>query len=229
MRGCAGFALTLAAASRWTVIVPRKPSVLASLLLVFGAAYSLLAGSQAPDGPVPVVFETTLGPITVALDQARAPITAGNFLRYVDQKRFDDSDIYRAVKIDEAGDYGLVQGGLQGHPKKVFKPILHEAPYATGLSHVDGAISMAREDPGSATADFFFVVGDLKSLDGKVEENDPGYAVFGRVTAGMEILKQILLLPRDPEKGADNGMKGQMLAPPVKILSVRRAVAAPGG
>jgi peptidyl-prolyl cis-trans isomerase A (cyclophilin A) len=209
--------------------VPSTTAVLASLLLVAASIFPSLARSQVADGQVPVVIETTLGPITVELDAGRAPITAGNFLRYVDAKRFDDSEFYRAVKIDEAGDYGLVQGGLQGHPKKVFKPILHEAPYATGLSHLDGAISMAREDPGSATADFFFVVGDLKALDGKVEENDHGYAVFGRVTAGMEIVKQILLLPRDPEKGADNGMQGQMLAPPVKIRSVRRVVAAPGG
>ena len=171
---------------------------------------------------VTVIIDTTLGPITVALDRGRAPITAGNFLRYVDGKRFDETSFYRAVRIDEAGEYGLVQGGLQGNPKKAFKPILHEAPHATGLSHVDGAISMARENPGTATADFFFVIGDLKALDGNVAENDPGYAVFGRVAAGMEVVKQILEQPRDAEKGADQGMKGQMLAQPVKILSVRR-------
>jgi peptidyl-prolyl cis-trans isomerase A (cyclophilin A) len=212
---------------------------LAAVALAFGATFPSHTPAQEPApapaatdtsaaAPLPaanivtVVIDTTLGPITVGLDQGRAPITAGNFLRYVDGKRFDDTSFYRAVRIDEAGEYGLVQGGLQGNPKKAFKPILHEAPYATGLSHVNGAISMARENPGTATADFFFVIGDLTALDGKVADNDPGYAVFGRVTAGMEVVKQILEQPRDAEKGADQGMKGQMLAQPVKILAVRR-------
>jgi peptidyl-prolyl cis-trans isomerase A (cyclophilin A) len=171
--------------------------------------------------PVAILVATTLGDIHVALEQQRAPITVANFLRYIDGKRFDNSTIYRAVKIDPEGNYGLVQGGLKGDTRKLFKPIAHESPATTGLSHLDGTISMARTDPGTATADFFFVIGDLVALDGKSDGSDPGYAAFGHVTQGMEILKQVLLAPRS-EDGGDGTMKGQMLAAPVKILSIRR-------
>jgi peptidyl-prolyl cis-trans isomerase A (cyclophilin A) len=176
--------------------------------------------------PVPatvnVVLHTALGDITLALEKERAPITVANFLRYVDQRRFDGIGFYRAVKLDEEGKYGLVQGGLKGDTKRVFKPIAHEAPSQTGLSHVSGAVSMARGAPGSARADFFIVVGDLKSLDGQAGGEDPGYAVFGHVAEGMEIVRQILDLPRSTE-APDEQMKGQMLASPVRILTVRRA------
>jgi peptidyl-prolyl cis-trans isomerase A (cyclophilin A) len=169
-----------------------------------------------------VVVKTSLGDIHVALEKDRAPITAGNFLRYVDLKRFDGITFYRAVKIDEAGKYGLVQGGLRNDPKRVFKPIAHEFPAATGLSHLDGAISMAHTGPGTAVADFFFVVGDLPDLDGKGTHEKPGYPVFGRVTQGLDVLRAIMELPRSEDVG-DGSMKGQMLAAPVRILTVRRA------
>lgn len=173
-------------------------------------------------GLVDVVLHTALGDIHFALEKDRAPITTANFLRYVDQKRFDNSTFYRAVKISEDGKYGLMQGGLKGNPKLAFKPIAHEPTSSTGLSHLDGAISMARTNPGTATADFFIVIGDLTSLDAKADGTDPGYAMFGRVTSGMDIVHQMLELPRSAEAG-DGSMKGQMLAEPVKILTVRRA------
>lgn len=175
---------------------------------------------------VGVILSTSLGDIRVAVEVERAPVTAANFLRYVDNKRFDGISWYRAMKLDAEGKYGLVQAGLRGDRKRTFKPIAHEAPAATGLSHVDGAISMARLAPGTATADFFVVIGDLVSLDGKPDSDDPGYAVFGRVTEGMDVIRQMLDLPRDPNAG-DAVMKGQMLAQPVRILTVRRA--APAG
>lgn len=184
------------------------------------------AQASAPPAPVPavtpVVMTTELGEIHVALEHERAPVTAANFLRYVDLKRFDGITFYRAVRIDEEGRYGLLQGGLRSDPKKVLKPIAFEAPSATGLSHVDGAISMAHLTPGSATADWFIVIGDLVSLDGNGTPEDTGYAVFGRVTAGMDVVRQILAQPADPNAG-EGMMKGQMLARPVKIVSVRRA------
>jgi peptidyl-prolyl cis-trans isomerase A (cyclophilin A) len=171
---------------------------------------------------VNVLMHTSVGDIRIALEKDRAPITAKNFLSYVDLKRFDGITIYRAVKLDEEGKYGMVQGGLQGNPRLVQKPIAHEAPATTGLSHLDGAISMAQAKPGTATADFFFVLGDLKDLDGKGTPESPGYAVFGRVTEGMDVLHAILALPRS-ETAGEGVMKGQMLANPVKILTVRRA------
>jgi peptidyl-prolyl cis-trans isomerase A (cyclophilin A) len=169
---------------------------------------------------VPVVMHTTLGDIHLALEVERAPITAGNFLRYVDAKRFDGITFYRAMKVSEDGKYGLVQGGLSD-PKLLYKPIAHESPATTGLSHVDGAISMGRNEPGSAVADFFIVIGDLVSMDGTPDGKDPGYAVFGHVTEGMDVVHAILDLPRS-EAARNPVMEGQMLAEPVKVLTVRR-------
>jgi len=104
----------------------------------------------------------------------------------------------------------------------VLKPIAHEPTTVTGLSHISGAISMARGDPGTATADFFIVIGDAVSYDANQETGDPGYAVFGRVIEGMDVVRAILEQPR--AAGAGEGlMRGQMLARPVKILSARRA------
>lgn len=171
---------------------------------------------------VRVLLHTELGDILLGLDAQHAPITSANFLRYVDQKRLDGSTFYRAVKLDDSGQLGLVQGGLQGDPERVLEPIAHESPSTTGLRHVDGAISMARLEPGSATADFFIVIGDLPSLDGKAGSDDPGYAVFGRVLEGMDVVRKILEQPRDATAG-DGDMKGQMIAKPVRILTVRRS------
>ena len=188
-----------------------------------------VALAQDPDQPVivpvpatvQVVLKTTLGDIVLAVETQRAAITAANFLRYVDQKRLDGSDFYRAMVVGEDGQSGLIQGGLRGNPKRVLKPIAHEPTNVTGLSHVSGAISMARADPGTATADFFIVVGDLTSLDAQPDGGDPGYAVFGHVVDGMDVVRVILGQPRSTTAGA-GVMKGQMLAVPVKILTARR-------
>lgn len=213
-------------------------SIVRSAILVLACACAATF-AQAPDGAAPpeaqapaqsaapagagivrVVVETSMGPIRLALEQARAPITTGNFLRYADEKRFDGTSIYRAMKLDEQGEYGLVQGGIQGDRGRALRPILHETTYATGLSHVDGAVSMAMSEPGTATGDFFFVVGNLTTLNG-APDGDPGYAVFGRVVEGMDLIRSILDLPRSEDAGSED-MKGQMLAEPVKILAVRR-------
>jgi len=201
----------------------------ARLLVLCGMTIAGVTAAQEAATPAPpaspatvmVVMHTALGDVQVSLEAQRAPVTTANFLQYVDAKRFDNATFYRAVKIGTDDMYGMVQGGIRGDPKKEFKPIAHESPSTTGLSHVDGAISMARLEPGTATADFFFIIGDLTALDGKADGTDPGYAVFGHVTQGMEILKRILLLPRS-ETAGEGIMKGQMLAEPVKILSVRR-------
>jgi peptidyl-prolyl cis-trans isomerase A (cyclophilin A) len=210
------------------------PRICAGLLLVLPM---LCAGQETPPPPsaeasppagvppavpatVPVVMHTTLGDIHLALEVERAPITAGNFLRYVDAKRFDGITFYRAMKVSEDGKYGLVQGGLSD-PKLLYKPIAHESPATTGLSHVDGAISMGRNEPGSAVADFFIVIGDLVSMDGTPDGKDPGYAVFGHVTEGMDVVHAMLDLPRS-EAARNPVMQGQMLAEPVKVLTVRR-------
>ncbi|MGA8708693.1 MAG: peptidylprolyl isomerase [Steroidobacteraceae bacterium] len=187
-----------------------------------GGLANAVAPAPAPAATVKVVLHTALGDIVLALESEHAPITTANFLRYVDQKRLDGSGFYRAMKVGDEGQYGLIQGGLQGNPRRVFKPIAHEPTSVTGLSHVDGAISMARAEPGTATADFFIVVGDLVSLDAQPDGGDPGYAVFGHVVAGMDVVRAILEQPRSPDAG-EGVMKGQMIASPVKIISARRA------
>mgnify|MGYP006281221699 CR=1 FL=1 len=171
--------------------------------------------------PIKVLMHTALGDILVGLDKHKAPVTVTNFLRYVDAKRFDGITFYRAVKIGSYGTHGMVQGGLRGSPKKVYPAIAHESPRDTGLSHLDGALSMARGAPGSARADFFFVIGDLVSLDGQPSGEDVGYAVFGRVLEGMDVVRKILDQPVVID-GGEGAMKGQMLFDPVRILTMRR-------
>jgi peptidyl-prolyl cis-trans isomerase A (cyclophilin A) len=171
---------------------------------------------------VKVDLKTSLGDIVLAVETQRAPVTAANFLRYVDQKRLDGSEFYRSMAVGEDGQHGLIQGGLRGNPKRALKPIAHEPTTVTGLSHVDAAVSMARAAPGTATADFFVVIGDLISLDAQPDGGDPGYAVFGHVIDGMDVVRAIFNQPRSPSAG-QGVMQGQMLATPVKILTARRA------
>jgi peptidyl-prolyl cis-trans isomerase A (cyclophilin A) len=178
------------------------------------------AGTALP-ATIKVVLKTSLGDVVLALETERAPVTAANFLRYVDQKRLDGSEFYRSMVVGDDGQHGLIQGGLRGNPKRALKPIAHEPTSVTGLSHVDGAISMARAAPGTATADFFVVIGDLVSLDAQPNGGDPGYAVFGHVANGMNVVHAIFTQPRSPTAG-QGVMQGQMLAIPVKILTVRR-------
>lgn len=183
------------------------------------------APAPTPAATVRVTLTTSLGPIVIALETERAPVTAANFLRYVDQRRFDGIAFYRAVDLGRG--YGLVQGGARNDPRRVLRPIAHEPTSQTGLSHRDGAISMARGAPGSANGDFFITVGDLRSLDaqpGQPGEN-LGFAVFGHIVEGMDIVRQILGQPVSPTAGADSGMVGQILAAPIRIISARRTAA----
>jgi peptidyl-prolyl cis-trans isomerase A (cyclophilin A) len=181
----------------------------------------------APAATVNVRLQTSLGPILLLVEKQRAPITAANFLRYVDQKRLDGCGFYRAMTVGDAGELGLVQAGLRGNPKQSLRPIAHEPTTLTGLSHVDGALSMARAAPGTATSDFFIVLGDLTSLDakpvaeGRTDVGDPGYAVFGHVVEGMDVVRAISQQPRSASAAVE-AMKGQMLEVPVRILTARR-------
>jgi peptidyl-prolyl cis-trans isomerase A (cyclophilin A) len=174
-----------------------------------------------------VVLHTEAGDIVIALETERAPITASNFLRYVDEKRLDGTVFYRAMRLDW-GDQpnGLIQGGTQYDPKRILPPIAHESTLETGVKHTVGAISMARLEPGSATGDFSITVSPQPGLDANPnsEEEDfrLGYAAFGHVVEGMEVVRAIFDAPVDPDKG-EGWMKGQMLAQPVKIVSARRA------
>ena len=206
---------------------PRTLLSLVSLVLLAQAPAPAPSVTPAPAAAtVPVRIETSAGPIILALETERAPVTAGNFLRYVDGKKLDGAAFYRAVKVGTG--YGLVQGGTRNDPKRTLPPIAHEPTNQTGLSHSDGAISMARAAPGTANGDFFITIGDLKSMDANpaAPGDNQGFAVFGRVTEGMDVVRRILEAPTSPTAG-EGAMKGQMLAPEVKILTARRVTPAP--
>jgi peptidyl-prolyl cis-trans isomerase A (cyclophilin A) len=170
-----------------------------------------------------VILQTADGPITVELAADKAPITCANFLRYVDAKRYDGGVFYRALKLLPSPLTGLIQGGVKNDPAKSLPPIAHESTKVTGLSHKDGTISMARYDPGTATSEFFIIIGDIPSLDAEAKSGgDPGFAAFGHVVDGMDTARKILTAPVSATAG-EGQMKGQMLDPEVTIVTVRRA------
>ena len=171
-----------------------------------------------------VAMQTAAGAITLELAADRAPITCANFLRYVDAKRFDGAVFYRALKLSPQPPAGLIQGGVKNAPDKAFPPIAHESTKTTGLSHKDGTLSMARYDPGTATSEFFICIGDITSLDADPSQagDNQGFAAFGRVVEGMDVVRAILASPVSATAG-EGSMKGQMLEPEVAILGVRRA------
>ena len=172
---------------------------------------------------VRVRLETEAGAIDLELDARRAPITTANFLAYVDQHRFDGTRFYRASRTRGAANRGFVQGGIQRNYRLMLPPIAHEATSETGLSHVDGTISMARTAPGTAMGEFFIIVGDMPSMDAGAgrEGDDLGFAAFGRVTGGMDVVRRILAAPTVPDAGR-GAMRGQMIAEPVGIVRARR-------
>lgn len=172
-------------------------------------------------GETLVTIITSKGNIEVAADTIKAPITAGNFLGYVDSRKMDGARFYRSVRMgDTTSGEGLIQAG-QADPKKLLPPIAHEPTNQTGFSNVKGAISMARGAPGTATSDFFIMTSDLTSLDADPAKagDNVGYAVFGRVTKGMDVVNAIHMDPIDPLKG---NLIGQMLANPIEIIRARR-------
>ena len=176
-------------------------------------------------------IETAVGAIVVELYADKAPITAANYLKYVDRHLFDGATCYRASKPKDykGDDYGLVQCGLQNDPKKVLPPIAHESTIKTGLTHgKDGVISMGRHAPGTAQADWSITLGDMSYLDAdkKDPKANPGFAAFGQVVEGLDVVRKIIVLPVDPNRG-EGAMKGEMLVKPIRIVKVTRVVAAP--
>jgi peptidyl-prolyl cis-trans isomerase A (cyclophilin A) len=202
--------------------------IVTAVLLLASAPASAQAGvaavqpqTSARQGLVRVALTTSEGRIVLALDSHRAPATTANFLRYVDQKRLDGANFYRAMKI---GAGGLVQAGIENDPKRLLPPVEHEPTNRTGIRHEDATISMARYAPGTATAEFFITIGEMKFLDADaaMSGDNLGFAAFGHVVEGMEVVRRILEAPTSPTKG-EGAMKGQMLEPAVRILSARRA------
>jgi peptidyl-prolyl cis-trans isomerase A (cyclophilin A) len=170
--------------------------------------------------PLPrVAIRTTEGTIVVALEAQRAPVTSANFLRYVDARKFDGKSFYRAARAKTDPTRGLIQGGIDAQIRESFFPIAHEPTSKTGLKHLDGTLSMARNAPGSAMGDFFITLGATPSLDAR--GNYVGYAAFGHVVQGMDVARRILAKPTWPG-GRSFTTLGQSIKQPVRIISARR-------
>ena len=154
----------------------------------------------------PVVFiSTELGDIKVELDLINSPITASNFLNYVNNNTFQDAKFYRAVTLANQPNNDVkievIQGGLFESEYDDLMPIPHETTDKTVIKHLDGTISMARLEPGTATTEFFICIGDQPELDfgGKRNPDGQGFAAFGYVIEGMDIVRKIQLRPSDKQ------------------------------
>jgi len=166
-----------------------------------------------------VIIETSLGDIGCELYDDKAPITVSNFLRYVDEQRYDNAAFYRVVAMDNQPNSDVkievIQGGLYDDDHiLMLPPIMHETTMETGIQHLDGTISMARLEPGSASSEFFICINDQPELDfgGKRNPDGQGFAAFGRVVSGMDVVRQIQLLRS----------AGQMLDDRLIIRSIKR-------
>lgn len=164
-----------------------------------------------------VQIDTELGKIEIELFSEKAPKTVKNFLQYVDGNHYENTSFYRSVTMDNQPDNEIkievIQGGIF-EDKDIFPPVEHETTKITGIKHLDGVISMARNKPGSAADDFFICVGNQPELDfrGKRNPDGQGFAAFGKVTKGMDIVKKIHL----------SYIEGQYLNPKIRVKNITR-------
>jgi len=196
--------------------MPMTPVLLFTLFfLTLGPAREVPPSGEAAR----VLIRTDRGDIVVEVDTARAPATAGNFLRYVDGGFYDGGRFHRTVRLSNQPGQSVrievIQAGV--NPTREgggFPPIALERTSVTGLRHLDGVVSMARDGPDTATSDFFICIGDQASLDqgGRRNPDGQGFAAFGRVVKGMEVVRTIQGSPAD----------GQHLTPPIVIRTARR-------
>lgn len=193
-------------------------------------ALCLLGGLGQAQAQPTVVIETALGPIEVVLEPEKAPLTVANFLRYVDAGMYDEGRFHRAVRLDNQvrtdAKIEVVQGGRSPERNKAqggFGAIPLERTSVTGLKHLDGTISMARGNkPDSAVSDFFICINDQPSLDfgGARNPDGQGFAAFGRVVQGMDVVRRIQNAPSSTNRTTNT--EAQRLTPPIKIIRVAR-------
>lgn len=191
-------------------------AALAGLPFLGGPALAQTAATR-------VKIETSHGVITLELYGDKAPITVANFLRYVDEKRFDGAEFYRTVRPPAMPQVGLLQGGCHGDPARLLPPIAHESTDTTGLRHKLGTLSMPRRELGTASGEFFICLEDSPWYDvNPLKPGDNfGYAAFGAVVEGLDVVRAIHALPTSPTEGAAYGMAGQILDPTVKFTARR--------
>jgi peptidyl-prolyl cis-trans isomerase A (cyclophilin A) len=208
--------------------------MLPSILLSLAAAVQPVP-QEAPPPPAPqpaepdtrphVALVTDMGTLVVRLEDKRAPVTAANFLRYVDAKRMDGFTFYRTTRSWGPANM-LIQGGNRGDARLNYPPVAHEPTNVTGLTNCKGALSMARLAPGDATSEFFILLSDIKGFDADPARSgdNAGFAVFGELVAGMDVAEKIYAAPVS-ETAGEGAMQGQMLDPQVRIVSARRVPA----
>ncbi len=190
-----------------------KQKAILLLSIVFINIYALTAQKNER-----CLIKTTMGNISIELYPAKAPLTVANFLKYVDAHLYDSSSFFRAVTLNnqpkDSIKIEVIQGGEVDSTKE-FAPVPLESTQQTGLLHKDGTISMARGKPNSATSSFFICINNQPSLDhgGKRNKDGQGFAAFGKVTEGMDIVRRIQQLYPG---------QGQYFKPPVTILSITR-------
>ncbi|MDE2851982.1 MAG: peptidylprolyl isomerase [Acidobacteriota bacterium] len=214
------------------MLTTTRPALCAGALLVlFGGL-----ACQSEENTVGVVLETDLGEVEVRVYPDRAPISANNFLAWVEGGHYEDAAFYRVTRPDNTtgpSPHQVVQGGLLGEAMRrgessppgggPIPPIAHETTDTTGILNERGTIAYARLEPGTADSEFFFNVADNPALDTGNTTRQPdgqGYATFGRVVRGMEILEEIQGLPTLAEAGSEV-TRGQMLEQPVVIRRAR--------
>ena len=195
-----------------------KITILSILLLVFSA----VKAQQ-------IRINTDAGSITLELYAGKASNTVANFLRYVDDKRYDGTAFYRVVRLDNQANnpvkIEVIQGGLRTDSTRMFRPIAQETTQKTGLKHLDGTLSLARGTPGSGTSEFFICINPQPELDfgGKRNPDGQGFAAFGRVLKGMDVVRRIQQ-GETGQPGPTNAYSNplQLLKDPIKIRTVRR-------
>src|SRR5262245_55621467 len=184
------------------------------------------AQTAAQAGDVIVRLETPYGTIDIAVDATHAPITAANFLKYVDGGFYTNGRFHRATRADNytvslpnRPMMEIIQGGINPDRRaEAFPPIPLERTSVTGLKHTVGVVSMARGTTAdTATSDFFILLNDQPSLDfgGKRFDDAQGTAAFGRVVSGMDVVRKIQQQPT-------GGQNGQSLTPPITIIGAKR-------
>ena len=187
-----------------------------------------VAAVQTPSEARPnasVIFETEKGNIELEVDSVHAPVSAANFLKYVDAGFYNGGNVNRAVRPDNTVRHDVeiqvIQFQIDSTRRpELFPPIPLERTNATGLTHVDGAISMARNGPDTATASFSIVIGDQPEMNfgGRRNPDGQGFAVFGRVIRGMDVVRAIHASPT----GSQGPYGTESLAPPIKVLNAYR-------
>ena len=189
------------------------------MLMVFGTAV-------ADEGTVRITMSTSEGDIGIDLYLDKAPVTAGNFLKLVENGDMDGGSFYRVVTFEN--DNGnpkieVIQGGL-GDRSEGFDTIDHETTEQTGILHTDGVISMARGGVGTASTEFFICIGDQPGLDHGQPRNadNQGFAAFGKVVSGMDVVRRINAMSADAASDSEY-TQGQILAEPVAIERVARS------